>query len=101
LEMYRKNARKSNDPAVLYQYASHMLQTALNIDSSSSSSAFSEALRPTTSQASPPSKRAEFKRTHLRSASSVASEPGTSSSSDADMRASLLKEAQFYLRKLS
>ena len=29
LELYRKNAKKSTDPNVLFQYAQYMLQTAL------------------------------------------------------------------------
>ncbi|KAL6452863.1 SKT5 Chitin synthase regulator SKT5 [Candida maltosa Xu316] len=32
LELYRKNARKSNDPNVLFQYAQYMLQTALLLE---------------------------------------------------------------------
>ncbi|KAK6459587.1 uncharacterized protein RJT20DRAFT_124835 [Scheffersomyces xylosifermentans] len=32
IELYRKNARKSNDPTVLFQYAQYMLQTALLLD---------------------------------------------------------------------
>ncbi|AOA62747.1 Chitin synthase III activator [Komagataella phaffii CBS 7435] len=35
IEMYRKNARKSHDPAVLFQYAQYMLQTALLLDTES------------------------------------------------------------------
>lgn len=32
IELYRKNAKRSNDPAVLFQYAQYMLQTALLVD---------------------------------------------------------------------
>ena len=35
LELYRKNAKKSTDPNVLFQYAQYMLQTALLLESES------------------------------------------------------------------
>ncbi|KAF5212731.1 hypothetical protein EJF18_10974 [Clavispora lusitaniae] len=97
LELYRKNAKRSTDPAVLFQYAQHMLQTALMLENTSP-----EASTPATPK------------THARLASSsslsVDGHKRTRShsfsfddieSTDPKLKLSLLKEAHHYLKKLA
>lgn len=74
IEMYRENVKKSKDPDVLFQYAQYTLQTALTMDDSTSKSLKSDVL---------------------------ANEPNESSISDIDLKKQFLKEAQYYLKKLS
>ncbi|CAI5758261.1 unnamed protein product [Candida verbasci] len=75
LELYRKNARKSNDPKVLFQYAQYLLQTALVIGESSAST--SPQLSPKNSKNKSPDNESD------------------------GLKKALLKEALHYLKKLS
>ncbi|KAK6465727.1 chitin synthase regulatory factor [Scheffersomyces coipomensis] len=129
IELYRKNAKKSNDPTVLFQYAQYMLQTALLLDSESlnpqatatnannSSSNASSFNTPTQSIENSPKKNSPFGKDHngsllslpgqhkkSRSANSIdalGNEGNGEKMDDKKLKRSLLKEAVFYLRKLS
>lgn len=106
IELYRKNAKKSDDPAVLFQYAQYMLQTALLLEDNSAS---------TSGNATPPSRSAapsesgsslalnETKNSHrkLQSGSSLLPEGGPLPTDNVHVKKALLKEAQVYLKKLS
>lgn len=98
IEMYRKNAKKSTDPAVLFQYAQYMLQTALMLESST----------PTGSGGSTPKKTpprqtlgVETEKSHRKSrlANSLVLENSTMP--DFKLKQSLLKEAHHYLKRLA
>lgn len=98
IEMYRKNAKKSTDPAVLFQYAQYMLQTALMLEPST----------PTGSGGSTPKKTpprqalgVEMEKSHRKSrlANSLVLENATMS--DHKLKQSLLKEAHHYLKRLA
>lgn len=110
IELYRKNAKKSNDPNVLFQYAQYMLQTALLLDTDSTPStstspqngslnnspkvkAFDKSLR--ASSVSLISKK-NAKNNALDDASNSETEMV-----DHKLKRSLLKEAIVYLKKLS
>lgn len=93
IELYRKNAKKSHDPTVLFQYAQYMLQTALLVDVSSPNSNLGSG--PSTPTISP-------KKDHKKNTSSSSFEANLSDTeSDAKLKKSLLKEAVHYLKKLS
>lgn len=87
LEMYRKNAKKSDDPAVLFQYAQYMLQTALIVDTAN-------AADPSAPAAVPASKPAKSSRSASPSFENI-------SISDPKLKRSLLKEAHHYLKRLA
>lgn len=103
IEMYRKNAKKSTDPAVLFQYAQYMLQTALMLEASPAGSG------PNTPQAlpaRPPQALASslditddknHKKLRLHSLFNFE----TLAANDPHLRPSLLKEAFVYLKRLS
>lgn len=84
LEMYRKNAKKSDDPAVLFQYAQYMLQTALMVDSANAAAPDAESTKGSTKGARSTSPNFE-----------------NVSISDPKLKRSLLKEAQHYLKRLA
>ncbi|KAF3985632.1 hypothetical protein FT662_05025 [Candidozyma haemuli var. vulneris] len=98
MEMYRKNAKKSTDPAVLFQYAQYMLQTALMVDENSPiSSGGSTPKKPSGSSLSIDTD--STKRSHRKSKSSNSFD--MSQASSAELKRSLLKEAHHYLKRLS
>ncbi|KAI3406255.2 SKT5 [Candida oxycetoniae] len=106
LELYRKNAKKSNDPNVLFQYAQYMLQTALILAADSNSSNTDATTTTISSQSSSEnsnsniSSRKNDKPSHKKSKSF----DFVNNEVDGDekkLRKSLLKEAVFYLKKLS
>lgn len=91
-EQYRRNARKSNDPKVLFHYAQFMLQMALELKELD--------LKPTDGAAA--------KASHSRSLSDVSSSSRRQSSLNLSglneyqaQRAFFLREAQHYLKRLS
>lgn len=90
LEMYRKNAKKSDDPAVLFQYAQYMLQTALMVDSAT--------VQDTPGVKPPKSASAADSRKNSR-ATSPSFE--NISITDPQLKRSLLKEAYHYLKRLA
>ncbi|KAL7666120.1 Protein SKT5 [[Candida] zeylanoides] len=100
LELYRQNAKKSNDPMVLFQYAQYMLQTALMMDGDvHSSTAGSD------SGESTPRKSVHVR---TKSSSSLAldrlkptDESAPSTVNDGQLKKELLKEALRYLRRLA
>lgn len=99
IEMYRKNAKRSTDPAVLFQYAQYMLQTALMLESSTPAGSGSSTPQPQ------PSKSLSFlevdkthRKTKLSNSNSITLETNMS---DPQLKRSLLKEAHHYLKRLS
>lgn len=111
IELYRKNAKKSNDPQVLFQYAQYMLQTALVLDNAQlslvSSPNISDAATPIVSPSKPDRLASSLtvgkKHTKSKSASSSfefdVADGGEID--DVKLKQALLKEAVHYLRKLS
>lgn len=83
IELYRKNAKKSSDPAVLFQYAQYMLQTALILEEPAPE-ASTDSLKPAD-------------KLHRKNPSGSSVE----SASNPNLRLSLLKEALHYLKRLS
>lgn len=81
IELYRKNAKKSSDPAVIFQFAQYMLQTALMVDADGSSATGS-----VTSVGLPLARVAVLE---------------SEKQSNAKIRRDLLRESVLYLRKLS
>lgn len=98
MEMYRKNAKKSTDPAVLYQYAQYMLQTALMLDANTPIS--SGGNTPQKAAGSSLSLDTDAKKGHRKLKSSSNSFDLTDAST-AELKRSLLKEAQHYLKRLA
>lgn len=96
IEMYRKNAKKSTDPAVLFQYAQYMLQTALMLESPTPTGSGTSTPKPV----APKSSFLEVEKTHRKSklANSITLEMNLS---DPQLKRSLLKEALHYLKRLS
>lgn len=90
IEMYRKNAKKLSDPAVLFQYAQYMLQTALMVDQSPAGSGSTTPQPPVGSLVSLDEK------THQKLGSSLSFE-----SADPQLKRNLLKEALHYLKRLA
>lgn len=86
IELYRKNAKKSNDPAVIFQYAQYILQTALLLDVDSVSSSNSN------SSSTKNSPKAVNNRKSQRDPDTV---------DEAKLKRQLIKESIFYLKKLS
>ncbi|ABN65116.2 chitin synthase regulatory factor [Scheffersomyces stipitis CBS 6054] len=117
IELYRKNAKKSNDPTVLFQYAQYMLQTALLLDAEPSNLGGSSSQGNTPSQSIENSPRKELfnknsngsslsiSKTHKKSKSDtldLGTELGDGSTvDDKRLKRALLKEAVHYLKKLS
>lgn len=106
IELYRKNAQKSNDPTVLFQYAQYMLQTALLVDKDGSQSGNSPL--PSSVENSPArgpqDSSPHFKKSHNKSKSTQSfdlSNISEDSIDDKRLKKSLLKEATIYLKKLS
>lgn len=100
IDMYRKNAKKSNDPTVLFQYAQYMLQTALLLDSDPNAGSMLPS--PGVSPAESPRKLSlNADKGKKRTKSADFSLTGAAGLTDAQLKNSLLKEAVFYLRKLS
>lgn len=97
IEMYRKNAKKLSDPAVLFQYAQYMLQTALMLDSATSSPATSGANTPQQLPLRGSALQVNLEKNHrkLKSANSLTLE------TDVHLKRNLLKEALHYLKRLS
>lgn len=93
LEMYRKNAKKSDDPAVLFQYAQYMLQTALMVDSAN-------AALTTETPAEKPTKSTSASH-GAKGSSSNSPNFENISISDPQLKRSLLKEAHHYLKRLA
>lgn len=96
IEMYRKNAKKSTDPAVLFQYAQYMLQTALMLESPTPTGSGNSTPKPVAAKSS----FLEVDKTHRKSklATSI---PLETNLSDPQLKQSLLKEALHYLKRLS
>ncbi|KAI5952833.1 SKT5 [Candida jiufengensis] len=97
LELYRKNAKKSNDPNVLFQYAQYMLQTALLLAVESTSTTSSQSSGNNTPQRSienSPMKKQSSKKFDLSNVESI-------EGNEKKLRKALLKEAIYYLKKLS
>lgn len=106
IELYRKNAQKSNDPTVLFQYAQYMLQTALLVDKDGSQSGNSPL--PSSVENSPArgpqDSSPHFKKSHNKSKSTQSFDLSNISEDSVDdkrLKKSLLKEAAIYLKKLS
>lgn len=98
IEMYRQNARKSDDPAVLFQYAQYMLQTALLLDTSSPVGSGG----PNTPQKSVVGSQSSIdlsEKKHRKSKSFASFD--VLNASPTDLKKSLLKEAHRYLKRLS
>lgn len=116
LELYRQNAKKSNDPTVLFQYAQYMLQTALMMEDGSSSTSLSNnnSGQNSPTEANSPRKTlsVDISTKKKKSASSQSLSQGSSSDddtsnsafasvSDKKLKKELLREALHYLRRLS
>ncbi|KAK6204741.1 uncharacterized protein RJT21DRAFT_111302 [Scheffersomyces amazonensis] len=127
IELYRKNAKKSNDPTVLFQYAQYMLQTALLLDSEQLSSNNSNVTGSNSDTSNSPSLNdpsyssdnspkgkdksgslLALPKSHKksRSANSIDTNNNIDLSDhrkidEKKLKGSLLKEAVFYLKKLS
>lgn len=99
IEMYRKNAKKSTDPAVLFQYAQYMLQTALMLDATTPRGSDSSTPRatPTKKTASPDVTDKAHRKSRL--ANSLTLDNVTLL--DPHLKRSLLKEAHYYLKRLA
>ncbi|KAG7664715.1 SKT5 [[Candida] subhashii] len=115
IDLYRQNAKKSNDPAVLFQYAQYMLQTALLLDAEptptpTTSSSQSSESRGTGSpienspRRGPVDFRSNGNPSSKKTKSSSDAVNGTASQMEIDdkrLKKALLKEAVHYLKKLS
>ncbi|CAN6645945.1 chitin synthase regulator Skt5p [Trichomonascus vanleenenianus] len=113
IELYRKNAKKSNDPVIQFQFAQYMLQTALlsgtslnpGMNQSNSTSSISSDstnntsgnLPQSTSSTSLPDRRSK----HLSIMSTSSAIATLSPQEEKKLKADLLKEAIANLRKLS
>ena len=117
LELYRQNAKKSDDPLVLFEYAQYMLQTALMMENgeislggsknnSPGSSLENSPLRNKKNKSRPASAGSfdrlmkNHKKTHSNSNLSVPDEE-TIALNDMKLKKELLNEALLYLRKLA
>ena len=97
LELYRQSAKKSKDPVVLFQYAQYMLQTALMVDAKEGSDAsHGEEAANTSLSTYNSSTTISPMKLSLRPGS-----PFSSGKQDSNLKKSMLKEAFFYLKKLS
>ncbi|ODQ66079.1 HCP-like protein, partial [Nadsonia fulvescens var. elongata DSM 6958] len=93
IELYRKNAKKSNDPVIQFQFSQYMLQTALLSGTATAASSASEVLSPSSSQDD-----LNFLSPEVMSPSSSLSQ---AENSDTKIKAALLKEAIQNLKKLA
>lgn len=94
IELYRKNAKKSNDPTVLFQYAQYMLQTALLVEAEGTSSVGTPGEN-SPRRSSPPGIKNHRKTTSSNS-------PDEADNLDhKTLKRALLKEAVRYLRRLA
>ncbi|KAI5969783.1 CHS4 [Candida margitis] len=120
LELYRKNAKKSNDPNVLFQYAQYMLQTALMLAVESANNTNINTAT-TNAPLSFSSESGDNTPINNRSIENSPRKPDTSSKdkdkhkknksidfstievegNEKKLRKAFLKEAVFYLKKLS
>lgn len=98
IEMYRKNAKKSTDPAVLFQYAQYMLQTALMLDSATPVDSGSSTPKVTPTKGGSSIEGGKY---HRKSKLSNSLNPENASVSDPQLKHSLLKEAHHYLKRLA
>ncbi|CAH2355666.1 chitin synthase regulator Skt5p [[Candida] railenensis] len=117
LELYRQNAKKSDDPLVLFEYAQYMLQTALMMENGEVSLGGSKNNSPGSSlensplrskkNKSRPASAGSFDRlmkNHKKSPSNSnlsVSDEETIALNDMKLKKELLNEALLYLRKLS
>lgn len=117
IELYRKNAKRSNDPSVLFQYAQYMLQTALMLDSTDAGLSSTNTPQGQSIENSPKKGPLEkenngssltlgsdiFKKSHnkSRSAASLDFSGSDINLDDKKLKRALLKEALFYLKKLA
>lgn len=97
MEMYRKNAKKSTDPAVLFQYAQYMLQTALMVETSSPQS--SGGSTPQKKTGSSLSIDSDSKKGHRKL--KLSNSFDMTDKSSFELKRSLLKEALHYLKRLA
>lgn len=113
LELYRKNAKKSNDPNVLFQYAQYMLQTALMLAAESTNNTTTSTLTNTTGSSgdntpinnrsienSPRKPDTSNKDKHKKNKSIDFSSIEVEGN-EKKLRKAFLKEAVYYLKKLS
>lgn len=116
IELYRKNAKKSKDPTVLFQYAQYMLQTALMLDSTDGNSSHTNTPLANSIENSPKkgpldkdsnissvNLSSEKFRRHDKSKSNTSIDFNNLANNmdDNKLKRALLKEAVFYLRKLA
>ncbi|CAK9439165.1 uncharacterized protein LODBEIA_P33890 [Lodderomyces beijingensis] len=112
LELYRKNAKKSNDPNVLFQYAQYMLQTALIVASEANISNASATSSQSSGESSPPlpnsprkldarDNKDGNKATGHKKNKSIDFANIELEGNEKKLRRSLLKEAVYYLKRLS
>lgn len=117
IELYRKNAKKSNDPTVLFQYAQYMLQTALMLDldgangggsisqvtsgDGSSTKMLSDKNRAASSSALALDKMKKASHSKSKSTNSLDLGNLENAVDDKMLKKALLKEAVFYLKKLA
>lgn len=111
IELYRQNAKKTNDPTVLFQYAQYMLQTALMMESNAGAN--SPGVTPSQSGETSPYRgpaaatesESRFRLNHskTRSLSSDLTKANSDSGvvDEKKMRRAILREAHFYLKKLA
>ncbi|RLV94928.1 Protein SKT5 [Spathaspora sp. JA1] len=112
IDLYRKNAKKSNDPAVLFQYAQYMLQTALILDSeanANNNNEFASSSQSSGSQGTDSPRNRSSENSPKRSTPSKSKPIDLNNTSTIDMdslndkrlKRALIKEAVHYLKKLS
>lgn len=99
IELYRQNAKKTNDPTVLFQYAQYMLQTALMMESSGPLTPGNTSDRRRLRTLS--MDLAALANTSFGSGGSGGSGGASEGVDDAKMRAAILREAHVYLKKLA
>jgi TPR repeat protein len=106
IELYRKNAKKSNDPTVLFQYAQYMLQTALLVEAEQGKSTFGTPAENSPREASPSNNPSSLNvnKSHKKTKSSNSVDLGNidpEKLEDKKLKRALLKEAVRYLKRLS
>ncbi|ODV79241.1 HCP-like protein [Suhomyces tanzawaensis NRRL Y-17324] len=110
IELYRKNAKKSNDPNVLFQYAQYMLQTALLLDETNTNSSLNPSQLNSVENSPrkaplPLEKESLNVKNHKKSKSSnsidLLNSDNIDKIDDRKLKRALLKEATLYLKRLS